>query len=315
MDVLGEKECRRKNGSVFVTQITTWTLLGLCVDHFFKTWARYGTAAVEGCDVYTRQKIDVSNVIRMGSQKYPSPGQQKRFDLTDEVRSMALKSLEKVIAKLHGLNWLVFDGDVDIKTNSGRTVGAIDGIADNMTDLRSLALIEIKVRKIISDDMTADACKLCTELDTDWSTHAVPRLRAPWTTGVLVILFQKSCVRSFPSCDTCQIFSWERGAPPCASSAVGPARQPSVAAASRPAPVSAQVRTVSPAAKFEYLLTALKDKSSIVDDSWVDLAKFLDELSIKKNRDQTSRYVEGGGAWTLKSGCRKRRMALHKDYE
>ena len=71
MEVLGRKETLAPGGARVVVDVTTWTLLGLCVDHFYKAWARHGAPAVLACDVHQNQKVNICNVVEKWSQKCP----------------------------------------------------------------------------------------------------------------------------------------------------------------------------------------------------------------------------------------------------
>ena len=74
MDILGRKEGVGDSGSTFVSDITSWTLLGLCVDHFYKTWAKHGAPAVLMSDVYQHDRVSISRVVAKGCQTWASPG-------------------------------------------------------------------------------------------------------------------------------------------------------------------------------------------------------------------------------------------------
>ena len=62
MEVFGRKESFLDDGTTAVTDITNWTLLGLCVDHLWKVWARHGAPAVSNCDVYVQSRVKRSEV-------------------------------------------------------------------------------------------------------------------------------------------------------------------------------------------------------------------------------------------------------------
>ena len=63
MEVLGRKVTLQDEGASVVTDITGWTLLGLCVDHLYKVWARHGGPAVLRCDVYMHQSVKVRSTL------------------------------------------------------------------------------------------------------------------------------------------------------------------------------------------------------------------------------------------------------------
>ena len=147
MEVLGRKETLAPGGARVVVDITTWTLLGLCVDHFYKAWARHGAPAVLACDVHQNQKVNICNVVEKGSRKWPSPGVAKLFVVPAAVVNLALKFWERSVASVREKGWRVFDGDVDMRTACGNPKGAVDGLADKDGDMSCLALVEIKVRR------------------------------------------------------------------------------------------------------------------------------------------------------------------------
>ena len=74
MDILGHKEGVGDNGSTFVSVITSWTLLGLCVHHFNRPWAKHGASAVLMSDVYQHHRVSISRVVAKGCQTWVSPG-------------------------------------------------------------------------------------------------------------------------------------------------------------------------------------------------------------------------------------------------
>ena len=148
MEVLGRKETLAPGGARVVVDVTTWTLLGLCVDHFYKVWARHGAPAVLACDVHQNQKVNICNVVEKGGRKWPSPGVAKLFVVPAAVVNLALKLWGRSVASVREKGWRVFDGDVDMRTACGKPKGAVDGLAGKDGDMSCLALmVSLDVRR------------------------------------------------------------------------------------------------------------------------------------------------------------------------
>ena len=137
MDILGRKEGVGDSGSTFVSDITSWTLLGPCVDHFYKTWAKHGAPAVLMSDVYQHDRVSISRVVAKGCQTWESPGVTRYFAVSEAVVSLALKLWEKATSSVSARGWRVFDGDVDIRTACGKSKGAVYGLADKDDDMHA----------------------------------------------------------------------------------------------------------------------------------------------------------------------------------
>ena len=134
MEVLGQKETLQDDGSKVVTDVTAWTLLGLCVDQLFKTWARYGAPATATSDVILRQQVKVCRVLRQGRQTWERPGVDRDFHVPDLVLGLTKRLARVARSELGRKQWRVFDGDVDFRTASGTVKGSVDGVADKLDD-------------------------------------------------------------------------------------------------------------------------------------------------------------------------------------
>ena len=139
----------------------------------------------------------------------------------------------------------------------------------------------------------------------------MPRLKAAWTHGVLVILDQISCTRTSVVGDGCRVCIWPKGAPPAevvarakphaktqATTQDKPKAQPKAQAA--PAAVSQQVLVEQ---KFKTVMAAMKSQEGrvVVRGDWVLLKELLRLLKLPSN--QTTRdYLTGGTCWRLGPG-------------
>ena len=175
MEVLGTKESLQDDGTTATTEITRWTLLGLSVDNFFKVWARHGAPAVLQCELYLQHNVAIAHVVTQGNHQWPPPGVTNTFAVPQTIIRLALKLLGKARTCVSNKGWRVFDGDVDLRTASGRPKGAIDGTADKYDDLESLALVEVKVRSLSAPPQ--QVVTLCNTLDQRWSNYEIPRLK------------------------------------------------------------------------------------------------------------------------------------------
>ena len=102
---------------------------------------------------------------------------------------------------------------MDITTQCGNVKGAVDAVTGKDEEMNSVALVELKVRRLTAE-VENDMVALCCALDQKWEKYSIPRLKAPWTHGILVMLCQVSCSRSFPGRDLCRVLVWKRGSPP-----------------------------------------------------------------------------------------------------
>jgi hypothetical protein len=94
--------------------------------------------------VHAHHTVKVCHVLQKGTQRWPSPGVDKVFAVTEATVALALKLLRTARGHLSAMGWRVFDGDLDLKNASGSHKGAVDGIADKDEELTSLALVELK---------------------------------------------------------------------------------------------------------------------------------------------------------------------------
>ena len=207
-------------------------------------------------------------------------------------------------------SWRVFDGYLDLKTPSGRHKGSTDGVADKcmvgFMYMQSLALVELKLRS-----SPADVPALCSQLDIKWSKYHIPRLKAPWTHGLLVVLRPISAVRSLSGRDSCQVTLWSMGSLPCVpipQRHVPPSPSPKPAAKAKPKAMS---RPVSHADKWALLLRRLRGQGDVAPGEWIVLKAFLRKVGL--NAAQTKRHVEGKYAWTIGEG-RGRSLVLSSDW-
>ena len=267
-----------------LTDVTLWTLLGLCVDHLWKVWARHGGPAIFESEVYQRSKVKVSRVRAKGTQRWASPGVEIHFSVPEPTVALALRLVEVAKSEVRARDWRVFDGDLDMTTPTGIVKGAVDGLADKFQDVSSLGLVELKVRNITAQHrMDAEAASLCSELDVSWEKYRISRLKAPWTHGILVMLCQRSVSKYFGFLDQCRVVVWKRGAPPSAPAAPRPQAAPRPKAEPRPkaAPKAApqpraapQLVRASLSARWESLLQDLR-KTGDVSGGDVLLKAFL----------------------------------------
>ena len=319
MEVLGRKQ--GQDGGL--TDITAWTLLGLCVDHFWKAWARHGGPAMLASDVYQRQRVKVCKVRAKGTQRWAAPGVESYFSVPEATLALALKLVDVAKSQLRARDWRVFDGDIDLVTPSGIVKGAVDGVADQSKDVTSLGLVELKVRALSSQHaLDTEAAALCSTLDGFWSMHRPARLKTPWTHGILVVLCQRSTSRYFTNLDQCRVVEWKRGGPPDAPAARRPLPVPQPKAAPRPraAPppraaqppraAAPQLVRSSPAARWDALLKDLRKTGDVSGDD-VLLTAFLRRLQLP--RHHTGRYLEGPSRWKLGDG-RGRSLLKNTDW-
>jgi hypothetical protein len=236
-------------------------------------------------------------------ESWSVPGVARWFELDDASFTLAQRLVASAREKLAAAHWRVFDGDLDLKTPSGQSKGAIDGVADKNNELSSMALIELKVKKLQQSRVMKDTVSsLCCVLDEKWTKHRVPRLHTPWTHGVLVVLWQHSCKRSFSGLDECQLVVWRRGAPPVLVACVAPI---AMAAQSRPkakaAPTAARV--IAPADRFESLLATLKTEGAVLGpgSSWCSLPSFLKKLGLAANQAKRD-HLTGSTCWKIGEG-------------
>lgn len=321
MEVLGKKEVEQPDGRTVLANVTPWTLLGLALDHLYKVWARHGAAAVPHCEVYTKRSVRVCRLRQKGNQTWPSPGVERWFEVSDASFELALKLLHKAREGVVALNWRVFDGDVDLRTSGGKHTGSVDGVADRNGDLlSSMALVELKVRKAQAADVQAgEEASMCSGLDQRWTRFVIPRLRAPWTHGILVVCWQVSCSRAFVERDQCRVVVWSRGSPPQASLATRAA--PKATAKAMAAAPRVQVRApLAPAAsladKFSALVRSLQREGAVQQqegEEWLALPNFLTKLGLPKKQVKRD-YLEGGTCWKLGDG-RGRKLAKHRDWK
>lgn len=203
----------------------------------------------------------------------------------------------------------MFDGDVDFRTASGIVKGSVDGVADKPDDDATLALLEIKVRssaRLQNEEQGDDSVlSLCGALDSKWNQYSIPRLRAPWTHGLLVVLYQASCFKSFAGRDSMRVFTWRRGSPPV----VRPAVQPPAAQPALPAPRDAGPMVAS---KSVALFKRLEEVGACTSDGWCKLSVFLEKLGLPKN--QSKRYIQGKSAWVVGPG-RGRKLKVKQDWD
>ena len=94
MEIFGKKETRDERVRIIVIDVSAWILLGLCVDHSFKVWARHGGAAMAQCEVYKRRRVKVCHVVARGSQRWASLGVERWFEVGASSFVLALKILE-----------------------------------------------------------------------------------------------------------------------------------------------------------------------------------------------------------------------------
>lgn len=248
-------------------------------------------------------------MIRKGSQTWPSPGVDRTFPISETTLAYALKLVDKARAQVSIKRWRVLDGDLDMKTTCGNHKGAVDGLADKDGEMASLALVELKVRRSTMPSLNAEVVSLCSALDQRWTRYKIPRLQAPWTHGILVLLCQVSCSRAFPDRDVCHVVVWGRGSPP-----TGPANPPRggprAKAKALPVPPVA-IQQVAPEQKFDRLLRKLEEQGAVEEGQWVMLKSFLTKLQLPSQ--QTKRYLQGATAWKLGSG-RGRQLVLNSDW-
>jgi hypothetical protein len=192
-----------------IVDITQWTLLGLAVDACFKAYARHGQASMVLCPVYENCEVKLAHVATQGRQTWPQPGVDRMFQLTDSQVTLGAKLATQAAHVLSAAQWRVFDGDIDVKRGQ-RIVGAVDGVADNLGIKGSTGLVEVKVRKFKEHGI--DRAELMQGLDTFWTAHGLPRLKTPWTHGILIVIYQVNPHRSYPR-DFIELFLWARGKP------------------------------------------------------------------------------------------------------
>ena len=314
MEVFGRKEARQDDGTKVVHDITNWTLLGLCVDHFYKMWARHGAPAVLQCDVYQHTRVTICHVVSKGSQMWPSPGVTRSFAVADAVVSLALKLLQKSIGCVRLKGWRVFDGDVDMTTACGNHKGAVDGLADKNDAMDCLALVEVKVRHLSSQ--MEDVGSLCNFLDQRWTKYKIPRLKVPWTHGILVVHYQASCSRVSVGRDSCHVHLWKRGAPPAIRVQVPTAPVAKAKPQAKPAAKAIAAPAVLEQSfdqKFRTVMKISKDRGAVVHGDWVLLKEFLRILDLPLG--QTTRdYLTGSTSWRLGNGS-GRPLQLNRDWD
>ena len=279
MEVLGKKISKTDKGEDQITDITSWTVLGLCVDLFFTTWAKSGAPALLALR-NNMTSVQVSNVISKGSQHWPKPGVQRDFDVARGVVSLAVTLVESARFELKRLGWRVFDGDVSYATASGHVRGAVDGVADRDDSYDALALIEVKVRRTLSTeaDMQSQRTGICCDRDEVWSKYQATRLKSPWTHGVLVILHQSCSTRRFVGKDFCRALVWTKGQPPqCALQLSVPSVSSPVSLVPRAKPAP-QPRPPTADEKFVRLWQKLQQRGVVATGGWCLLAAFLEEI-------------------------------------
>ena len=165
-------------------------------------------------DAYQRHQVKICRVVAKGSQTWPSPGVEKLFLVPEPTMALALKLVDVARAQVRLRGWRVFDGDVDLTTTSGLHKGAVDALADKDDAVSALALVELKVRRLVGQDgLENEAMSLCSSLDQKWAAHVVPRLKAAWARGVVVMLCQSSPCKLFLGRNVCRVVVWSRGSP------------------------------------------------------------------------------------------------------
>lgn len=333
MEVLGKKEACDDKGRTTVVDVTAWTLLGLCLDHLYKVWARDGAPAVQQCEVFLKRQVKVCRVVAKGEQRFPSPGVARWFSLSDGSFALAVKLLDDARGRVAALRWRVFDGDVDLKTNSGQHKGAVDGLADRDGVRDQVGLIELKVRRLKEERaMQADMANLCSDLNDKWSRYRVPRLKTNWTHGVLICFWQASVCNQCAERDTCRAIEWVRGSPPQrvqlqpapiilpVQPQPKPKAQPKLPAV--PARMIARPQVQSASAKFASLLSKLRAEDHIQrvgggsNEEWCFLPAFLVKVGVSAGQvSQAKRNFLDSGAWKLGEGRgRKLRQPTDWDY-
>ena len=201
---------------------------------------------------------------------------------------------------------------MDITTQCGNVKGAVDAVTGKDEEMNSVALVELKVRRLTAE-VENDMVALCCALDQKWEKYSIPRLKAPWTHGILVMLCQVSCSRSFPGRDLCRVLVWKRGSPPSLP----------VAKAKPQAKATAQPKALAAVAvpqqdlveqNFKATMTAMQNHQGVaLREDWVLLKEFLRLLNLPRGQ-ATRDYLTGGSWWRLGAG-KGRRLVEGTDWK
>ena len=186
------------------TDVTLWTLLGLAVDLLFKQYCRRGLATVVPC-----ASVKVCHIIQRGRKKWRYPGVALDFQLPEGMPALAMKLMRRAAEAVFSSGWRLFDGDLDL-VRGRKHVGAVDGLADRISETKDVCCVEIKVRE--RKFATKSHEPLLSELNDTWTKSTIRRLPAPWSHGLLVLLCQVSPTRSYPM-DGSIVYTWEKDDP------------------------------------------------------------------------------------------------------